>query len=76
MAKQPDWERKRVEENGFEHSWDAENIARLLRAERARAVRVVEKVQREATVSQFINRPTCEAYRQACDDILAKLKEA
>lgn len=68
-----DWESGERDQGGMFSIADAVSIAR---AERRRAVRVVGKVQQVAFGSNTMNDEQYAAYRQACADILAALKEA
>ncbi|ULA64481.1 MAG: hypothetical protein LZF86_140006 [Nitrospira sp.] len=74
---QPDWAQKIGER--FTEKWMAgtdaldELVAKEVRAEHRRAVRIVERALLNDEVVRYENAAYCNGYREACADILAAL---
>ena len=79
MSKQVDWAEKKalkylrdVLSVCYEHDdYDAKRLAKLLRAERARAVRVCKRISSEVNAGAD---ERLESYKLACDDCAAAIK--
>jgi len=51
-----------------------EDVVKFILAERRRIRREVKKMRDEATVSKFVGSRDAATYRNACDDMLARLR--
>ncbi len=76
--KQRDWAEKLAlkwlhRQSEKDSGWDAHDLARLLRAERRRAVRACRKLQYVSPGMVFTN--VERSYNQAIDDCLAAIQE-